>query len=199
MTREAFYTLMEKCMPRAGRVPFAALPWTPRVHLVLFVHRVEGLEPGAYALLRDEASGQRLRGAMSDALEWTRPAGCPQELELYLLKAADLRAMSAAVSCQQEIASDGAFSLGMLADFEGTLADHGAWMYPRLFWECGVIGQVLYLEAEAAGAQGTGIGCFFDDSVHAALGLGDHQFQSLYHFTVGTGVVDTRITTLPPY
>lgn len=36
-------------------------------------------------------------------------------------------------------------------------------MYPRLFWETGVLGQVLYLEAHAAGLSATGIGCFFDD------------------------------------
>ncbi len=35
----------------------------------------------------------------------------------------------------------------------------------------GVIGQVLYLEAEAAGARATGIGCFYDDPVHDVLGL----------------------------
>ncbi|XP_074312593.1 uncharacterized protein LOC141648048 [Silene latifolia] len=36
-------------------------------------------------------------------------------------------------------------------------------MYPRLFWETGVLGQVLYLEAHAVGNSATGIGCFFDD------------------------------------
>ena len=28
---------------------------------------------------------------------------------------------------------------------------------------------------------------------------GDRQRRSLYHFTVGGGVADTRLTTLPPY
>jgi len=41
---------------------------------------------------------------------------------------------------------------------------------PSLVLECGLIGQVLYLEAEAAGIRGTGIGCYFDDSVHELLG-----------------------------
>ena len=34
-----------------------------------------------------------------------------------------------------------------------------------------MVGQVLYLEAEAAGARATGIGCFYDDPVHDVLGL----------------------------
>ena len=61
------------------------------------------------------------------------------------------------------------------------------------------MGQVLYLEAEAEGARGTGIGCYFDDPVHEVLGLEGREFQSLYHFTIGIPVEDTRLTTLPPY
>ena len=54
-------------------------------------------------------------------------------------------------SCHQEIAADGAFAAAMLAEFEPRLAAHGPWFYRRLHWEAGAIGQVLYLEAEAAG------------------------------------------------
>jgi len=61
------------------------------------------------------------------------------------------------------------------------------------------VGQVLYLEAEAAGIRSTGIGCYFDDACHAVLGLDSDRFQSLYHFTVGAPVDDTRLTTLPAY
>jgi hypothetical protein len=60
-------------------------------------------------------------------------------------------------------------------------------------------GQVLYLEAEAAGICGTGIGCYFDDSVHELLGFKDDKFQSLYHFTVGKPLEDSRLQTLPAY
>ena len=72
-------------------------------------------------------------------------------------------------------------------------------VYRRLFWETGVIGQVLYLEAEAARVRATGIGCYFDDPVHELLGLKDRRFQSLYHFTVGGAVDDPRLTSRPPY
>lgn len=63
----------------------------------------------------------------------------------------------------QEIARHGCFSLGMVACFEPLLQDKNVWMYPRLFWETGVLGQVLYLEAHAIGISATGIGCYFDD------------------------------------
>lgn len=63
----------------------------------------------------------------------------------------------------QEIASHGCFSLGMVTHFEPTLLEKSVWMYPRLFWETGVLGQVLYLEAHAVGISATGIGCYFDD------------------------------------
>jgi len=75
----------------------------------------------------------------------------------------------------------------------------GPSFYRQLFWESGIVGQVLYLEAEAAGARATGIGCFYDDPVHEALGITGHGFQSLYHFTVGRPVEDTRLRTEPGY
>ena len=74
------------------------------------------------------------------------------------------------LSCDQDIAADGFFSLGMIARLEPSLRERGEWFYRRLFWECGMIGQVLYLEAEAAGARGTGIGCFYDDAGARAAG-----------------------------
>ena len=39
----------------------------------------------------------------------------------------------------------------MLAEYLQPLQRHGPWFYPRLYWEAGMIGQLLYLEAEAAG------------------------------------------------
>ena len=62
-----------------------------------------------------------------------------------------------------------------------------------------MIGQALYLEAEAQGFRGTGIGCYFDDPVHELIGVSGHGWQSLYHFTVGRPVEDPRLTTLPAY
>ena len=111
----------------------------------------------------------------------------------------DCRNDARAVNCHQDIGADGFFSLGMIAEFADPIRQHGAWFYRNLFWEAGMIGQVLYLEAEAAGVRSTGIGCYFDDPVHEILGLADNQFQSLYHFTVGVPVEDHRLQTWPPY
>jgi hypothetical protein len=61
------------------------------------------------------------------------------------------------LSRHQEIAGDGAFALAMLASL-ATLVRQRPFLYRHLNWECGLIGQVLYLEAEAHGLRGTGIG-----------------------------------------
>ena len=82
---------------------------------------------------------------MNPALEWTEAPGCPGDLPLYWLLEGDARRLAGQVSCHQDIAGDSAFSLGMLAEFEGRLRQDGAWWYPRLFWEAGLVGQVLYL------------------------------------------------------
>jgi len=81
------------------------------------------------------------------------------ELPLYRLQKGDFRAKAKSISCAQAIASDGAFSLSMIAHFDTVLMKSPA-MYPRLFWESGLIGQVLYLVAEAHDLRATGIGFF---------------------------------------
>ncbi|HZF49752.1 MAG TPA: SagB/ThcOx family dehydrogenase [Polyangiaceae bacterium] len=202
-----FYAMLDHLLPRprSARIPpWDAVPWAPRIHLGLFVHRVRGLEPGLYAFERDPSVDGRLRAATNQELLWKRPDGCPDHLRLYLLMDVDLRDTAQLVSCNQAIAGDGAFSAGMLADFEAPIRDRGASIYRRLFWEAGVLGQVLYLEAEAASTvdapvRATGIGCYFDDLFHELLGLEGSAFQSLYHFTVGGPVEDRRLATLPPY
>ena len=201
ISRDAFFHILSLTLARPNQVPFNTLNWTPRINLALFLHRVQDLEPGLYILLRDPAAGEALASAMKDEFAWEKPEGCPVNLGLYRVLTGDARALARQLSCQQAIASDGCFSLGMVADFERSLAEFGAWFYPRLFWETGMIAQVLYLAAEAAGLRGTGIGCFFDDPVHRVLGLDTETFeyQSLYHFTIGGPVEDMRLTTLPAY
>jgi len=71
----------------------------------------------------------------------------------------------------------------VLAMFAAAL--HESWRYRHLLWECGMVGQALYLEADAAGVLSTGIGCFFDDEMHTLLGIYNYSWQSPYHFTVG--------------
>ena len=205
MKADVFFRMLERVMPQGDRpqgersVPWDVWPWEPRIHLGLFVHLVDGISPGLYALVRDASKQETLRRAMHDHFLWAVPENCPATVPLYLLQEGDARQLAAQVSCHQAIAGDGAFSLGMLADYDGALAAYGAWFYRRLFWETGMIGQVLYLEAEAAGIRATGIGCFFDDPVHRVFGLKERWFQSLYHFTAGGPVDDPRLTTLPPY
>lgn len=199
LPRAAFYSMLQRCIPGARRFPFNALSWPARVHLLLFVHRVQEVPSGLYLLVRDPAKEADQREAFGREFDWTRPEACPDELPLYRLISGDCRQLAERVSCHQEIAADGAFAVAMLAEFELPLKTYGPWFYRRLYWECGIIGQLLYLEAEANGIQATGIGCFFDDPVHEILGLKDRHYQSLYHFTLGGGVEDTRLTTLPPY
>jgi nitroreductase len=195
---KTLYRILDATLPRANVPPFDAWNWSPRVHLVLFIHRVVGLPPGLYVFCRSTEAEPVLRAAMKETFKWETSDGCPNHLRLYRLLRADARQAAITLSCQQAIAGDSAFSLGMLAEFEAGLAE-GPWVYRRLFWECGLIGQALYLEAEAAGVRGTGIGCFFDDPVHELLGLDDATFQSLYHFTVGGALVDGRLESLPGY
>ncbi|CAN3992776.1 SagB/ThcOx family dehydrogenase [Methylocystis bryophila] len=194
---ESLRAMLAATLPDAAPL-LPALSFPPRINLLLFVHRVEGLAPGLYFLERDADSAARLRAAMGE-FDWT-----PSELaglRLWRLKSGAVEREASLYSCQQAIAGKGCFAVSMISDFERTIGEEGAFAYRRLHWEAGLIGQALYLWATALGLTGTGIGCFFDDQIHGLIGLApeEQQFQTVYHFTVGGAVEDARLLTLPAY
>ena len=197
MNVETFYHLLD-CLITRPIAPWDVWDFTPRLHPVLFIHRVEGLAPGLYALPRHTAAAQSLREGLRSDFEWQTLENAPPHLPFVRLLPADCRAIAKTLSCHQAIASDSCFSLSMLSEFEPVIRLN-ARLYRQLHWEAGLLGHALYLEAEAAGLRGTGIGCYFDDAVHDLLGIKTTRFQALYHFTVGRSLTDDRITTLPAY
>ena len=70
-------------------------------------HRVDGLEPGLYALVRDPGHRESLQASLQPKFAWEKPAGCPDALPLYLLGAGDVKQAAAQLSCGQAIAADG--------------------------------------------------------------------------------------------
>ena len=187
---DQFFCMLDKTIPRRRHSPFNVELGEPNIHLVLFVHRVDGIVPGVYFFVRNRRDFSELKALCKSNFLW-KPLD--DTFPLFLLKEVDCRRKAVLVSCQQNIAGDGAFSLGMVARFKDTI-QNSPHLYRHLFWETGQIGQVLYLEAEAHGIRSTGIGCFFDDPVHDMLGLSDRTYQSLYHFTVG-GCFERRFPT----
>ena len=112
-------------MPTLTEIPWDVWPpeWGTKVHLALFVHRVEGLPSGLYFLLRDEAQLESLKKLMKHEREdivwgWerlTEEHGAPSGLPLYFMGRGDVSAYAAKVSCEQEIAGDGTSSFFSLA------------------------------------------------------------------------------------
>jgi SagB-type dehydrogenase family enzyme len=192
---DAFFAMLDATLPRSGAPPWCAWPWAAEVHVAIFVHRVDTLEPGLYVLVRNSNALAPLKASLRPDWLWQKIG--PPKLPLYLLAVDDLRDVARVVCCHQRIAADSCYALSMLAHYE--IATSEPWRYRPLYWECGMLGQVLYLEAEAAGIRATGIGCFFDDEMHELLGLKAQAWQSLYHFTAGGAVDDTRLTTRPAY
>lgn len=195
-----FERAMARTLPSHARAPLDAFPFSPALDLLLFIHAVEGIPPGLYLLSRAPGRFTALRDgcASSPGLAFARLTNT--DLPLYALRGGDERRLASALCCHQGIAGRGAFSVGMIADVARVLDEEGPWAYRRLHWEAGMIGQILYLEAESAGLRGTGIGCFFDDEVHEVLGLrADGGWQSLYHFTIGGAMADDRLGLEPAY
>jgi hypothetical protein len=185
-----------------SRLPFDARPGAAQVHVLLLAHRVDGLAPGAYLLPRSASGLALLREHLSAAqLSPPVPGAPPDAPLLCLAENPALAGTLRTLNCHQALGSDAILGFALLAEFN-PLESGSA--YRERFHEAGLIGQALYLEAEALGLRGTGIGCYFDDALHQLIGLSPSEasgaaLQSVYHFTVGLPLDDARIATETPY
>ena len=84
ISRPAFFRMLARLIPTQERrsMPWDAIPWRPRIHIGLFVHRVDGLAPGIYALARDPGKVEALKRAMRPEFRWQRVPTCPTGLPL---------------------------------------------------------------------------------------------------------------------
>jgi nitroreductase len=122
----------------------------------------------------------------------------PEVASLRLLAGGDFRKLVREFTCHQAIAADACVTISMLAEFAGPVGAD-PWRYRHLHWQAGLLGQRFYLEAEALGLNGTGIGCFLDDEVHRLLGIADDRFQAVYFFALGRALSDERMSAAPAY
>src|SRR3569832_2054154 len=125
--------------PRAAVPPWDALAWMPCVHPLLFVHRVDDMQPGIYILLRDDTALAELRAALHPDLLWERVAAAPSSPPLYALAYGDTRRLAEHETKQQEKTANTANADTKHARNDATLAQ-GAWGYRRLHWEAGMLG-----------------------------------------------------------
>src|SRR5207247_166017 len=132
ISAEAFFSMLEFSLPRPDTPPWNALHSRPRVHPALMVHRVDGLEPGLYPLVRESSALASLKQSMRPEWLW-RKAG-PERLPLYFLLPYDLGGVAKLVCCHQAIAADSCFALGMLAGLDAAMRE--PWRYRDLYWEC---------------------------------------------------------------
>jgi nitroreductase len=198
MSQPDFFGIIEALRPVAA-APWTTLAATPMVDLVLFVHRVAGLDSGLYVLSRRGTDSMALLALLASYSSPRSVPGGPAQLkQLRSIPAPELMRVARALHCHQDIAATSCFAVAMLAEFVAPIAERAA-AYRDLHREAGLLGQLLYLGAEARGLRGTGIGCFLDDSVHELLGLCTSRYQSLYHFTVGRGLDDPRVELAPLY
>ena len=155
-------------LPQLSAILAAATELMEFIQLYMYVHRVDGLEPGVYRF-------------------W------PPYSELERIKAGDQRLAAAGLSLGQDLAGNACVAFSMIGDLERATRADGDRGYRYVHFEAGAIGHRLYLAAEALGLGATGIGAFYDEEVHRYLHVKPDQGQVVYHFAIGYPVGDPRL------
>jgi nitroreductase len=207
LDRRVFVGLID---PLVGEEAGSSFPSPNDLAVLLFVHRVEGLEPGLYLAADrwpepDPATdpATELRRALRPGLEWQDVGVESRGWHLVRLSGGDARRALTHLSSGQSAAGDGAFTALFLGRFEALRRD-GAWAYRRLHWQAGELGHRLYLGAEAEQLGATGLGGFYDARLCQLLGPAPTDeaqsvgWHPLYLLAVGhRGAEDPTLE--PPY
>jgi len=161
--KEDFLDILDKTLPRK-LPPFDVKVTLNKIDFVIFVNRVDGLESGIYYFDRNKN-------------------------KLKLLEKGDFSEAAKFINCTQDLGKDSSFCLSMIINKNEIKKDYH---YKLAMFEAGIIGQILYLEAEAKNIRGCGIGCFFDDLVSIEI-LNNSDIFTLYGFSIGEPIIDERI------
>ena len=217
LSRENFLIMMNRLL-----LPFhTMLLQKDTIHIpfvAVFVHRVDGLVSGQYVLIRDPSFAHKLEHEILKVEEWTQVTE-----SLFLIKQGNMQHDAKTVSCDQDIAGQGVFTIGAFANVTNVI--EGGHQYRRMYWEAGAIGHMLYLDSTGIGQGATGIGCFEDipmrklwvrEDEHENVTGGEEKqqqqqqqqqqnsshfqhFLPLYHVAVGKPKKDSVFVDLPPY
>lgn len=86
-----FLEMLDKTIPRSHCAPFDLELGQTSVHLLIFVHRISGLDPGLYFLVRDERDLGALKRKSRPDFLWEQVDGTSGPLRLYLLRKGDFQ------------------------------------------------------------------------------------------------------------
>jgi SagB-type dehydrogenase family enzyme len=104
----AFFSMLGCLLPRRDTPPWNALISPAAVHAALFVHRVDGLEPGLYMLVRNPGALPVLRQSLRPEWLWKKIG--PDYLPLYFLLPYDFAAILRGSACRSNMRASGAAS-----------------------------------------------------------------------------------------
>ena len=169
--------MLDKTLPR-NIPPFNANAHFNNIDIVLFVNRVNGLESGIYYYSRNNLLKHNFTQI---------------EDRLFLIEKGDFSEASKFINCTQDLGKFSSVSFSFVADFEKITKNYH---YKLTLEEAGIVGHILYLEAEAKGIRGCGIGCFFDDLINEEIL--NSKLQAVYNFTIGVPLIDERIIKVSP-
>jgi SagB-type dehydrogenase family enzyme len=125
----------------------------------LIVHSVDGLEPGAYFLRRDE---------------WA----------LELLKAGDFRSDAGYLGLEQALPAEACATFFFMADLKSIFQRFGNRGYRAAQLESGILGGRMYLAAYGQGFGATGL-TFYDDAVTDFFSPHAEGRNAIFHVAIG--------------
>ena len=114
LARDHFFDILDRTIPRDGCAPFDTGIGNPSINLLIFAHRITGLEPGLYFLVREKKNVEEIKRKLRSGFLWEKVPEAPEALPLYILERGDFRSKAESASFLRSVFASSRFSRVMV-------------------------------------------------------------------------------------
>eukprot|EP01084_Bolivina_argentea_P296927 511463_1 len=148
---------------------------------ILYVIRIENIESGMYLLFPKHATKyeniykeyiEKKTKQKSNIIKLINEGKNDDLLYIYQYEKINeetIAKMSKNMACHQNLCSNASFTIDFCVDLNIIMKN--GYDYSISHWECGFIGQLLYIHMECIGLGATAIGCYLDDYASSNIGF----------------------------
>lgn len=159
------------------------LPWKESVQFAFFINRVEGLQPGLYLLFLNDKQITSFRSQCKVTFNWTKVS---KEYQFYSLFEAPLNEMISDICLNDPFVKNSALTVSFINSFKPFITTFGVSMYQRLFWEAGMLAELIRLESRLEKVDAVSHPFYYESLFEKVMGISHHEdFMNTYHLSIG--------------
>lgn len=183
MPYETFEQILQSLVTTLLHLRYEWLPWRESLQFAIFIHRVAGIKPGLYVLFLNDKQMTSFRSQCKIKFKWKETI---PRYRLFLLYEAPLDEMISDICIADPFIKDSCLTMSFVTSFKPFISTYGVSMYQRLFWEAGLVAELIRLECRLEKLDTVGHPFFYEQLFERIMGISHYEeYMNTYHLSIG--------------